>query len=176
MGPHSRDLVATTLDMARLAQYATDSTDPRDLDRYNPGRIVNSCWDRYGHQVTEALLSLWTEYFSQVWRCDLAPTYSYSRFHWRGAELKPHVDRPSCEYSCTVMLYGDPWPIYMAGEEYLLEPGDAITYKGAEVEHWRQPFEGEGYLIATFHWVDRNGPYKDSIYDGRVGLGMPPVK
>jgi hypothetical protein len=74
------------------------------------------------------------------------------------------------------MLYGDPWPIYMAGEEYLLAPGDAITYKGAEVEHWRLPFEGDQHLIATFHWVDSQGAYKDSIYDGRVGLGMPPVK
>jgi len=178
VGPATRILLSTTLDLARLSQYAQDGTDPSDHERYNPGRMVNRCWDCYGHHVTEALLSLWTPYFSNIWSVELAPTYSYARYHWPGAELKRHVDRPSCEYSATVLLAcePDPWPIYMAGQEYVLNPGDCITYKGAEVEHWREPFRGERCLIATFHWVDSQGQYAHERWDGRTGLGMKPVK
>jgi hypothetical protein len=69
-----------------------------------------------------------------------------------------------------------PWPIYMAGQAQILSPGDAYTYRGEEVEHWREPFAGNECLIMTLHWVDADGPYADRRFDQRAGLGMPPVR
>lgn len=173
------DLIRVTLDLARLSQYTRDGVDPSDHNHYSPDTsMVNNCWDSYGNHITEAMLALLTPRFSTVWACDLVPSYSYARYHWSGAELKPHRDRPSCEYSATVMIHCEPtaWPIYMAGQAVTLAPGDAYTYKGGEVEHWREPFEGTSCLIMTLHWVDRNGPYASDAYDLRPGLGMPPVR
>lgn len=179
MDVRTRDLIRVSLDLARLAQYAEDGIDPQDHNYYSPDTsVVNNCWDCYGHDVTEAMLALLTPHFSRVWACDLVPSYSYARYHWPGAELKPHTDRASCEYSATVMIDSrpEPWPIYMAGQAVSLEPGDAYTYRGAEVTHWREPFEGTSCLIMTLHWVDRNGSYAGEAYDLRLGLGMKPVR
>jgi hypothetical protein len=38
---------------------------------------------------------------------DLIPTYSYARVYEKGAILKRHKDRPSCEISTTLNLGGD---------------------------------------------------------------------
>ena len=174
----SRDLIRVSLDLARCAQYTLDRVSPADHNHYSPDTsIVNNCWDCYGHQVTEAMLALLTHRFSQVWDRDLIPSYSYARYHWTGAELRPHKDRAGCEYSATVMIACDqPWPIYMAGQAQILSPGDAYTYRGEEVEHWREPFAGNECLIMTLHWVDADGPYADHRFDQRAGLGMPPVR
>ncbi|HJP03543.1 MAG: hypothetical protein CL799_01165 [Chromatiales bacterium] len=66
-----------------------------------------------------------------------------------------------------------PWPIFV-GEEGAeksidMNPGDGIIYKGCELRHWREAFEGEHHAQVFMHYVDANGPYKDQIYDGRPG-------
>ena len=44
----------------------------------------------------------------------------------------------------------------MDGKAINLKPGDAVIYKGCDVKHWREPYEGD-YHIQTFHYVDANG-------------------
>ena len=61
----------------------------------------------------------------------------------KGDILWPHKDRHSCEYSITLALGGDKWPIYMDGIELNLNPGDLAVYKGWEIEHWRNEFKGK---------------------------------
>jgi len=103
---------------------------------------------------------------SEITGKELLPTYSYARIYLRGAELKVHKDRPSCEYSVTVNLsHSHQWPIYMGENKVLLNPGDAVVYKGCEIEHSRKAFDGEEYIQVFFHYVDANGPYRDHMFD-----------
>jgi len=97
----------------------------------------------------------------------LLPTYSFSRVYTYNSDLKPHKDRPACEVSVTAMWGSDgtPWPIYMEGTKLEMNPGDAVIYLGCELEHWRDPFEGDWHAQTFFHYVDENGPNKDYAYD-----------
>ncbi len=61
---------------------------------------------------------------------DLGETYSYSRKYERGAYLKAHADRPSCEISATLCLdyQSDderPWPIWVDNStDWVNKPGE----------------------------------------------------
>jgi PKHD-type hydroxylase len=96
----------------------------------------------------------------------LLPSYSYCRVCFKGAELKPHKDRPSCEYSVTLNLsQTHPWIIHMGKKGIIQNPGDGVLYKGCEIEHSRPVFEGDEYVQVFLHYVDAEGPYKDHVYD-----------
>ena len=128
----------------------------------------------------------------------LVPTYSYARLYKNGDILKRHKDRPSCEISCTLNLGGDPWSIFIDGtgadtviNEYknihkpnapkgtkvLLEVGDMLVYSGCELEHWREPFEGNICGQVFLHYNHLNGPFASkNKFDGRPMLGVPKIK
>ena len=112
----------------------------------------------------------------------LIETYSYARIYKKGDELKRHKDRPSCETSCTLNLGGDEWPIFLepSGEEgkegvkVLLNPGDMLIYEGCNLEHWREPFEGDNCGQVFLHYNNVNGEFAEqNKYDGRPFLGLP---
>ncbi|MDQ2920553.1 MAG: hypothetical protein M3R52_02900 [Acidobacteriota bacterium] len=128
--------------------------------------------------VTETLLDIMTLTLSKAINCELYPTYSYMRIYLKGADLEKHQDRPSCEVSATVPLsYDSPsiWPLYIeTGNKVTavkLEPGDALIYKGIEVPHWREAFEGERQVQVFLHYVKKNGDYSEYKFDKRPGLG-----
>lgn len=103
----------------------------------------------------------------------LIPTYTYSRLYQNGNELKVHKDRPSCEISITLQLsrsHHYSWPIYAGKKRFDLAEGDALLYKGCDVEHWREPCNGpEGYYSGQVfcHFVRENGPHKEFAGDRR---------
>jgi hypothetical protein len=109
----------------------------------------------------------------------LIETYSYARLYKKGDNLKRHKDRFSCEISTTITLGGDDWPIYLepSGEEGMkgikvdLKPGDMLIYKGGEVEHWREPLEGDYCAQVFLHYNIEDE--KSIKYDGRLHLGLP---
>ena len=73
----------------------------------------------------------------------------------------------------TLGFAGDIWSIYMAGNKIDMQVGDAVIYKGMEVEHWREQYvEGEWQAQVFLHYVDAEGPYTDQKYDGRETLGV----
>lgn len=134
---------------------------------------------RYADPLIETVLYNSLEYIEEITGKKLYPTYSFSRVYVCGDVLKPHVDRPSCEVSATVHVAteGEPWPIWMKvkGKEpvhFVLEPGDAIIYKGCEVTHWRDVAEKTD-VNAQFmlHYVDQNGPNANYKFDKRDSLG-----
>ncbi len=138
---------------------------------------------RYVDPLAESILEKLLPIVSENTGLTLLPTYSYIRLYKKGAELKKHLDRPSCEVSCTLFLSGDynegyDWPIYVEadGEERRidLEPGDIMIYRGCEVPHWRKPFEGTESTHIFLHYVDANGPHSHLAFDGRDGYGAPP--
>lgn len=128
--------------------------------------------------ITETLLDVMTPVLSQAINCELYPTYSYLRIYVKGADLERHQDRPSCEVSATVPLsYDSPqiWPIYIETDSKItaveLHPGDALIYKGIEVPHWRETFEGERQVQVFLHYVKKNGDYSEYKFDKRPHLG-----
>ena len=94
----------------------------------------------------------------------LLPTYTYFRVYKAGDILENHRDRPSCEISISLSLRkkGNIWPIYINNTAVMLEEGDAVLYKGCEVDHWREPYtEGTKLAQVFLHYVDANGPYTE---------------
>lgn len=109
----------------------------------------------------------------------LLPTYSYARLYKPGEELKKHTDRPACEISATVTLgfEGNPWAIYMDGNKVDMQVGDAVLYKGMDLEHWREKYtEGQWQAQVFLHYVDAEGPHADQKYDGRASLKISKTK
>lgn len=136
----------------------------------------------YGDAFFDNMMEQLTEVFNDVSGKTLLPTYSYARIYRKGEELKIHTDRPACEISATITLGFDEnsWPIFFNNEDVLdnsnpliTDVGDAVLYKGTEIYHWREQFQGEWQCQVFFHYVDADGPYKDEKYDGRETLGTP---
>jgi hypothetical protein len=124
-----------------------------------------------GDIVFEALMQQTHEKIQTITGLDLIPTYSYRRLYKNGNILKKHTDRPSCEISATIKLSdsgGYNWPIWMVDSPHELEDGDAVIYRGCDLEHWRDKCEGpDNYILGQVftHYVDKNGPLSDYAYD-----------
>src|SRR5438132_1929078 len=61
----------------------------------------------YGDCAFETLMTSSHGFLCELLGVKLYPTYSYARLYSKGNELKPHLDRPSCEVSVTVCPGGD---------------------------------------------------------------------
>ena len=148
-------------DASRLADLIRAQPLRQDDDQVPGSRGV---W--YSLPFCNTLLGMLCERVSKEAGRKLLPTYTYCRIYTDGNDLKPHRDRPSCEWSVTINLsQTDPWPIYMDGKEIVQSVGDGALYQGCEVYHWRKPFKGSEYIQVFLHYVDANGPYKDYIHD-----------
>ena len=156
---------------------------------------VPGVYSIYADHVMETLLMKMLPIMKERTGLDLIPTYSYARVYEKGAILKRHKDRPSCEISTTLNLGGDLWPIYIdptgsnnvideyknihkpnapPGVKVTLKPGDMLIYSGCELEHWREKFEGELCGQVFLHYNNKSGPFADhNLYDKRVYLGLP---
>ena len=160
-------------------------TDPQIPNTY-------SC---YADFVMETLMMKVLPVMQKETGLKLVPTYSYARAYKKGDELRRHKDRPSCEISTTIYLGGDPWPIFIDGtgadnviDEYKktikpnapagtrvdLEIGDMLVYRGMELEHWREEFQGDNCAQVFLHYNDQKS--KDALQnvnDQRPHLGLP---
>ena len=110
---------------------------------------------------------------------ELYNTYYYDRFYFSGQRLDRHTDRDACEISLTYQISANSkkkWPICVQtpdGEERYIElnDGDAVLYKGCEIDHWREPLFSRHNFIQKlliknddtyhhqvfFHYVKANG-------------------
>lgn len=145
---------------------------------YEFEKNFGSAVGRYADAFSETLLLQLKPVVEQVTGLSLLPCYSYLRIYGKGAELQKHLDRPSCEISTSLTLgFNAPalWPIWVAadGEDksIALAPGDMLVYRGADVAHWREPFQGEFWVQTFLHYVDANGQYTDFRFDGRESIG-----
>ena len=59
----------------------------------------------------------------------------------------------------------------MGEEKVLLEEGDAVLYKGTEVPHWREEFQGDWHSQIFLHYVKADGKYKEYYIDKRKLFG-----
>ena len=156
---------------------------------------VPNTYSHYADMVMETLMMKVLPKMKEETGLQLIPTYSYARLYKTGDILKRHKDRPSCEISTTLNLGGAPWPIFIdgtgsdnviderknihkpgapKGTKVLLEVGDMLVYSGCELEHWREPFEGDICGQVFLHYNHVNGPFADkNMFDGRPKLGLP---
>lgn len=117
----------------------------------------------------------------------LWPTLSFYYTYQKGNQLLPHKDRASCEIVVALKIGSDEtyaqnkgdWPLYFKKDgETLheeLNDGDAVIMNGHELEHWREPFEGEWFVSAIFGFVDKNSIHAYQKYDQRKQLGLPHI-
>ena len=169
------------------------------LGTWNDKQIPNT-YSHYGDHVMETLLVKVLPVMAQETGLELIPTYSYARLYKKGDILHRHKDRPSCEISTTIHLGGNPWPIFIdgtgadnilsgretttvvkpgapAGTKVILDVGDMLVYSGCELEHWREPFEGEVCGQVFLHYNHVNGPFAEkNRFDRRPMLGIPPIR
>jgi hypothetical protein len=156
---------------------------------------VPNTYSHYSDMVMETLLVKMLPIMKKETGLDLIPTYSYARVYKKGDILKRHKDRPSCEISTTIHLGGHQWPIFIDGtgadnviNEYkniikpgapqgtkvVLEVGDMLVYSGCDLEHWREPLEGEICGQVFLHYNHVNGPFAEkNKFDGSPTLGLP---
>jgi hypothetical protein len=175
VNPQSLSLVKNALLLMKDVQYFVTQTNPNDRNKFADGiPVKDNCWSNYGGVVTESLLLEIQPQVEKAVNKKLFPTYSFSRIYWPGAVMEKHVDRPACEYSVSlcVDVNGDPWPIWFENESVILYPGDMVVYKGTEIEHWREPYQGQQQLQVFLHYVDQAGPYAAWRNDNRPMLGL----
>lgn len=108
----------------------------------------------------------------------LHPTYSFARIYKKGDVLAPHRDRDACEIFISLNLGQEPdvpWPLNIGEEDApfaaMLRPGDVLLYRGPELTHWRDAYQGERLFQVFLHYVDANGPHAGEKFDSRASLG-----
>lgn len=151
---------------------------------------VSDSFGMYADFATETLLKASTKTMEEATGLNLCPTYSYQRIYRQGQKLDRHKDRPSCEISATLCLGYDysnapdgyEWGMYieksgevgLKGKEVYLAQGDAIIYRGCDIEHWRDKFKGNIQSQVFLHYNNTDGLFStDNKYDTRPLLGLP---
>jgi len=129
----------------------------------------------YGDPATDSLMVSKKKLMEKETGLELLPTYSFWRMYTYLADLKKHTDRPACEISVTVKINscGEKWPIYLGGAEVFLENGDGVVYKGCDIKHWRNEFEGDWHAQTFLHYINKNGPHVEWFLDKRPWFGVP---
>jgi hypothetical protein len=143
---------------------------------------VANTYSTYGDIAMDTLMLKIQPIMEQKTKLKLTPAYTYARVYKKGDILKRHKDRFSCEISTTLNLGGDNWPIYVEpsgkenkkGVKVNLKPGDMLIYLGCELEHWREPFEGDECVQVFLHYnnVKTKGA-QENMFDGRMHIGLP---
>jgi hypothetical protein len=138
---------------------------------------IKGAWSCYADPGMEVLLKTVLPKVEKRTGGTIVPTFSYVRVYRKGNVLKKHIDRVSCEISCSLNIGGDPWPIYIkdsqgASNKFVLAPGDGLVYKGHLLEHWREPLKGDTCTQVFLFYKDVSST-ESRKYDGRDSLGMP---
>lgn len=154
---------------------------------------IPNTYSEYSDILMETLLQQVKPCIEEYTGLKLIETYSYARIYKEGDILHRHKDRLSCEISATLNLGGPIWPIYLepdssqgrvesgvyipsqsAGVEVLLYPGDALIYRGCELEHWREPCDSNGCTQVFLHYNDEKSLHsQDNKFDRRPHIGLP---
>lgn len=151
----------------------------------------------YGYHYRPMLMLLWglTPVMEKLTGRPLLPTYNYFRIYREGDVCRVHSDRHACEHSLSLTLdYSDgvPWDLEIGREHraeplaqmtdqfdepfdaVAMQPGDAVVYRGVNHRHGRTKPNPNGWSAHLFlHWVDREGPYAASAFEGNAAATRP---
>ena len=182
-----RQVARTFFDTRYISPFTTE------FGVWNDEQVPNT-YSHYADVAMETLLIRTLPVMEKYTKLKLNPTYSYARIYKTGDILHRHKDRFSCEISTTLNLGGDPWPIHLEPKKNVgipngkkitvssnnkgisinLKPGDMLVYKGMELEHWREEFQGDNCAQVFLHYNNQKSKDADkNIYDKRKHLGLP---
>ena len=158
------------------------------ISEFTPGfgtwkdKQITNTYSIYSDMFMETLMMKVLPVMQQHTEMNLIPCYTYTRIYKKGDILKRHKDRPSCEISTTLHLGGEPWPIFLdptgadnapTGISINLKVGDMLVYSGCDLEHWREPFEGDNCAQVFLHYNNIDGPFgTKNKFDHRPLLGI----
>ena len=122
----------------------------------------------HNESVTAALHLRLTKLVGIITGEDLKPSYAYLGCYLDGAELKPHTDRPQCQFNLSIVFdmsdeqgqMPEPWPIFLKKNNKTtavnLAIGSGLLYRGTELEHWREPLpKGQRAIVCFYHFVQK---------------------
>jgi hypothetical protein len=153
-----------------LSEHITSEITLMSERNYQEDLMIPGAYSCYAPIVGETLLKTLKPQIEFILKKELNCSYSYCRIYNKGAELKPHVDREGVEYTVTLCLdFDKSWPICFFGHECIdLDVGDAVLFTGSKYEHFRMgPYKGSKYVVLMLMYVDKNGKWKDNVYDGK---------
>jgi len=178
-----------TLTVCKSVAYKIENY-PNSYDKDWDGNFQDkqcpNTFSRYGDPVMETLLLEMMPKMQQYTGMYLYPTYAYWRLYQKGDILYRHRDRKSCDVSTTLCLGYDSsniqnfynWSIYVEDLEnkkeieIQLNPGDVLIYRGCDLDHWRNKYEGLNHSQVFLHYNNyTNGC--DNFLDDRIMLGVP---
>jgi len=147
-----------------------------EYGHWNDAQVPNT-YSHYADVCMETLLVKMLPVVKKYSKLELIPNYSYTRIYKNGDILKRHTDRFSCEISTTLNLGGDPWPIFLHNGKkdfkVNLKPGDMLIYQGVDLEHWREPFQGDNCAQVFLHYNNvKTENSKENLFDTRPHLGL----
>jgi hypothetical protein len=146
--------------------------------KWNDAQVPGT-YSIYGDPLFDTLLYMLLPSMEKITKKKLILNYSYGRIYKKGDILEKHKDRASCEISTTLNIGGEKWPIYVQLKnkkniKVILNPGDMLVYRGCDLLHWREPFDGVDCAQVFLHYTDASK--KENIkneFDGRPHLGLP---
>jgi hypothetical protein len=175
-----------------LRKDVTPGPIPLHVIKEHSNVLRRPAFEIYGYQYKPMLFFLWalTPIVSEIVGRDLLPTYDYFRIYQRGDICRVHSDRHSCEHSLSLTLaYSNnkSWDLEIGKDRQepgpsvdenfgtedfasiAMEVGDAVLYQGVHHRHGRTRANPNRWSAHLFlHWVDRDGPYREHAFDGRL--------
>lgn len=172
-----RDVISSQT-IAMLANYYWFLMRHQKLERF-PASL-----GKYGDLLSESLLVGYQKLFEEIGGCSLYPSFSFMRLYYRNSSLEKHKDRVGSEFAVSIAIdydTEDSWPLHVEdlnGKEHALKlnRGDLVLYRGCDLMHWREPYQGKSSLQLFLFYVDAEGPMKDFKFDSRKQLGDPSMR
>jgi hypothetical protein len=124
---------------------------------------TNLGWSRYELRPTELSTELHTDLTPIARQLFNAPaalkTFNCGAWSSGVSHMEPHYDVNACTYSLNMSIHveTEPWPIYIDGVTYTLEPGDAVISSGENHLHARDFMpdpENNQIINWFFFWVE----------------------
>lgn len=101
----------------------------------------------------EHLLPLVRQIFADE---SILPSYNcWARYTGTDSNLRKHKDDNACTFTVDYCVrQHEPWPIYIEGQEYVLQENQSLVFMGEDQEHWRDQFApGNMVEMIFFHFV-----------------------
>lgn len=178
-------MTASTSDFpVLLKQFISNAETRTSLSSFQRGQrtFKDLDWGRISNDIPmiPPLLNTTVDFsfWSSIYDCatkhfpkDVVPSYwkwaKYSPL-FGNPKLPPHIDVNACTYTIDLQLSGNvDWEIYVEGEPYLMQDGDALLYMGSDQFHWRPKYPSDSiksYLEMCFihfvepeHWYHTKG-------------------
>lgn len=137
------------------------------LGNYDDGLVVGSP-SFYQDQEVQKLQAQILPKIQEYIGIPLKTVYCYHRVYLKGAILRMHRDGHRNEISVTLNIgqEGPPWDLWLLdydenAQKIVLNPGDALIYRGSELSHWRGKLEHSDKVSQLmFGFIDKTGKHK----------------